>query len=273
MSPRARIVAAAISAVILGGSVLVGTASAADTPDADAAAAESSAAEASAGAATVAVVAATSGDQLRFAFDQGDSLAAGTRVTDVSGVGNHGTVRSKYGGTITPQSGFAKFPNPCTRESCPNAMIEVADNPSLDPGTANFEWGARIRMKSSETADGENVLQKGRWGDAGGQWKLQVDKIGGKPSCVVSGFRNGSESRVMVKASVGVADDTWHEVICRRTAGGVEILVDGVVRGSAGMPVVTLSSSAAVTIGAKEVVARDNDQFLGRLDDIFMRLI
>ena len=214
------------------------------------------------------------GDQLRITFDQGDPLTPNTRVTDVSGLGNHGVVRTKYGGTILPLNGSAAdFPNPCSYEPCPNAMIEIADSGSLDPGTASFEWGADIKMKSTETADGENVLQKGRWGEPGGQWKLQVDKAGGKPSCVVSGFRNGVESRVVLKSPVGVADNVWHEVICRRTGGGIEIQIDGVVRATAAMPLVTLASSATVTIGAKEVLAKDNDQFLGRLDNVFMRLI
>lgn len=213
-------------------------------------------------------------DQLLVDFDQTDSLKAGTSVSDVSGNRNDGVVRSKYGGTILPlNAGAADFPNPCTTEPCPNAMIEIPDAPSLDPGTASFEWGASIRMKADETADGENVLQKGRWGDAGGQWKLQVDKTGGKPSCVVSGFRNGVESRVVLKASVGIADNVWHQVTCRRTEDGVTILIDGVVRGSLAMPVVSLAGPASITIGAKEVLAKDNDQFQGRLDDVFMRLI
>jgi len=213
-------------------------------------------------------------DQLMINFDQGATLKAGTTVRDLSGNDNDGVVKTKYGGVITPLSGgAADFPNPCTVEPCPNAMIEVLDAPSLDPGTASFEWGAEIKMRADETADGENVLQKGRWGDVGGQWKLQVDKAGGKPSCVVSGFRDGIESRVVLKSSIGIADNVWHEVTCRRTVDGVEIVIDGVSRGAVAMPVVTLSSAASVTIGAKEVLAKDNDQFQGRLDDVFMRVI
>jgi len=212
-------------------------------------------------------------DQLHVNFDQGESLAAGTTVSDVSGHNNDGVVKSMYGGTITPMSGAADFPNPCWSEPCPNVMIEILDNASLDPGTAAFEFGADIKMKSDETADGENVLQKGRWGETGGQWKLQVDKAGGKPSCVISGFRNGVESRVVLKASIGIADNVWHTVVCRRASSTVQILIDGVARGSASMPSVNLASSAAVTIGAKEVAAKDNDQFQARLDDVFMRLI
>lgn len=212
-------------------------------------------------------------DQLVMNFDQGQPLAAGTTVSDVSGNGNNGIVKTKYGGTINPVSGAADFPGPCSVESCPNAMIEIVDAPSLDPGTADFEWGADVRIKASETADGENVLQKGRWGDAGGQWKLQVDKAGGKPSCVVSGFRNGVESRVILKSLVGVADNVWHQVTCRRTGVGIELVIDGAVRASAPMPVVTLSSGATIRIGAKEVAAQDNDQFQGKLDNIFVRLL
>jgi hypothetical protein len=216
---------------------------------------------------------AADGDRLRIDFEQGDPLTAGTRVTDVSGYGNHGVVESAYGGQIADRPGFAKFLTNCDGDGCPNAMIEIDDAASLDPGFAPFEWGAAIKLRSDETADGENIVQKGRWGDNGGQWKLQVDKEAGKPSCVVSGVRNGASDRVVVKASVGIADGTWHSVVCRRTNAGVAILVDGAERGSAAMEPVELDSPASVTIGAKDIKSQDNDQFQGRLDDVFMRLI
>ena len=78
---------------------------------------------------------------------------------------------------------------------------------------------------------------------------------------------------MVVKADVGVADSTWHTVVCRRTDAGVEIFVDGVLRGGEAMAPVELNSPATVTVGAKDVKSDDNDQFQGRLDDVFMRLI
>lgn len=227
-------------------------------------------------------VAGAATDRLRIDF--GDDLAAtqlgnSSPVADSSGQGNNGIVRSAHKGQVTRVADatgtVADFPGPCSKEPCPNALIEIADGPSLDPGTAPFEWGARILLKKSETADGENVLQKGTWGQPGGQWKLQIDKKAGVPSCVVSGAVPGknAERRVVLKASVGVADGTWHSLVCRRTGSGLEILIDGVVRGSKAMPAVVLDSAAPVTIGAKSVKPNDNDQFQGMLDDVFMTVL
>lgn len=206
----------------------------------------------------------------------GTQAGAGTVVHDQSGNGNDGVVRAAYGGWVKSVADgggvVADFPGKCSSEPCPNALIEVADNPSLDPGTAPFRWGARIKLQPNETDDGENIVQKGTWGQAGGQWKLQVDKSRGLPSCVVSGRvpGQGSDRRVVLIASIGIADGSWHRVVCSRSASAVEIVIDGVARGSVAMPAVTLASSAPVTIGAKSVKPQDNDQFHGLLDDIFM---
>lgn len=207
-----------------------------------------------------------------------DSLVDGSSVHDSSAMDNDGRVRTEYGGRITAVTGWngtrsARFPAKCWAEPCGNALISVADDPSLDPGYASFEWGVRLRLSAAQTADGENLIQKGLWGNTGGQWKLQVDKDPGRPSCLVSGYRNGTSYRVIVRSSVGVADDAWHAVTCRRTSSAVEIYVDGVRRGIASMPAVNLSNGAAVTIGAKSVTTRDNDQYHGTLDDVFMRVL
>ena len=222
-------------------------------------------------------------DRLRVTFDSdapvGGILTAGAAVADVSGQGNHGVVVTGYGATVPMVADTvgvaADFPGKCKLEPCPNALIDVRDNASLDPLLADFEWGARIKLKSTETAKGENILQKGRYGEVGGQWKLQVDHSAGIPSCVVSGKVPGSttERQVVLLASVGIANGAWHQVTCRRTTLGLKIIVDGVVRGSAAMPVVMLDSAADVTIGAKDVQGIDNDQFLGVLDDVFMTVL
>jgi hypothetical protein len=145
-------------------------------------------------------------DRLRLDFD---GSAVGS---DSSGFANTGVVKAAHGGTVklvAAGSGrAAKYPAPCAKEPCPNVMIQVADDSSLDPGTAAFQWGARILLKANQTADGENVLQKGTWGQPGGQWKLQVDKQAGKPSCVVSGTVPGTstERRLVLQSSTTVAD-------------------------------------------------------------------
>ncbi|MBI5090289.1 MAG: LamG domain-containing protein [Actinobacteria bacterium] len=206
-------------------------------------------------------------------FGQAGTLTAGSTVADASGYGNVGTVKTKSGGAIDTADTTARFPGRCTQEPCPNAIIEVPSSGSLNPGTAAFEWGASILLAPDDTSDGENVIQKGLYGGAGGQWKLQVDKSAGKPSCVVSGKHNGTSRQVVLTSPVSVADGAWHQVTCRRTATAVALIIDGTTRATASMPAVNLTSTAVVTIGGKNASTADNDQFQGRLDDVFMRLV
>jgi len=216
--------------------------------------------------------------RLQLDFDNGESAATGSTVRDDSGYGNNGVVQAEYGGALKIVEGVSgtrgvRFPAPCKTEPCPNAMIKISDSSALDPGTASFEWGASIKLSLSETSDGANVLQKGLYNQNGGQWKLQVDGDPGHPSCILSGtLSDGTFKRTKVRSTVTVADGSWHQVTCRRTSGSVSILVDGVTRGSASAAPVKVSSSAPVTIGAKAVKPKNNDQFFGVLDNVFMRL-
>ena len=57
-----------------------------------------------------------------------------------------------------------------------------------------------------------------------------------------------------------------------RMGGTLTIVVDRVVRGSLTAALVTVSSAAPVTLGAKAVKAQDGDQFSGTLDEVFKRL-
>ncbi len=226
-------------------------------------------------AATPAEAASTS--VLALHFDSGESLAGGTPVVDTSGQGNDGTVRTGFGGSIASAIGYAgtrsaRYPAVCEAGTCPKAILQVPDSPSLDLGLAAFSWGTRLRLDARQTSKGENLVQKGLYGDATGQWKLQVDGNPGLPSCVVSGSRaDGTSQRVVVVSSVTVADGTWHQVLCRRTSSGVVILVDGIQRGHHAMRPVDLAGTAPVAIGGKQVENQDNDQFFGLLDDVVVR--
>ena len=92
------------------------------------------------------------------------------------------------------------------------------------PGTATSSTAPRVWLAPDQTTTGSNIVQKGRFGTDGGQWKLQVDSDEGEPSCVV---RVGRGEPVMVRSSVSIADSAWHRVVCRRDADGVSIEVDG----------------------------------------------
>lgn len=179
--------------------------------------------------------------------------ANGGKVERVTGAdGSHGAVA---------------FPAKCTASTgCPRAMVEVLPDPALDPGERPFEFGATVWLAPDQTTTGSNLVQKGRYGTEGGQWKLQVDSESGEPSCVV---RSGSQV-VVVRSSVSVADSRWHRVVCRRDERGVAISVDDVVDREAG-PTRSVTNPWPVRVGSPGVGDQD-DQFHGRIDDVFLRI-
>jgi hypothetical protein len=160
------------------------------------------------------------------------------------------------------------FPPTCgAATGCPRAMVEVMADASLDPGSSDFEYGAAVWLAPDQTTSGSNIVQKGRFGTDGGQWKLQVDNDEGQPSCVVRGDRPGAEPLV-VRSSVTIADSQWHRVVCRRAGDDLTIEVDGAVdreEGETGSVV----SEWPVRVGAPGVGDED-DQFHGRIDDVYL---
>ena len=121
-------------------------------------------------------------------------------------------------------------------------------------------------LSADQTTVGSNIVQKGRFGTTGGQWKLQVDGVDGNPSCVV---RSGTDV-LTVRSSVTIADSEWHLVVCRRDSLGLSIEVDGSVDrvpGASG----SVSNSQPINVGSPGVGDRD-DQFHGRIDDVFLEI-
>lgn len=206
---------------------------------------------------------------LWLSFDEGgrtsfaDSLGRGYRGVVV--LGNAGSVESVPG---APGRGLAlAFPPPCEEEhGCPRAFVEIASDSSLDPGSSPFAYGASVWLAPDRTTEGSNVVQQGRFGTTGGQWKLQVDNRVGEPSCVI---RSGDEVST-VRSSVTVADGQWHRVTCRRDAGGMSVDVDGTVDradGGAG----PVGSTGPIRVGSPGGGDLD-DQFHGLIDDVFLEV-
>ena len=201
-----------------------------------------------------------------------DDAASGT-YPDALGRGHTGVLVVSNAGTVEPVAGPAgrgqavAFPVRCSADTgCPRALVEVAYDPSLDPGDGPFAFGASVRLAPDQTTTGSNIVQQGRFGTTGGQWKLQVDSEAGEPSCVV----RSSTGAAVVRSSVSIADDEWHRVECRRDADGVTIEVDGTVdRTSARTGEV--GSSWPIRIGSPGVGDHD-DQFHGAIDDVFLEI-
>lgn len=204
--------------------------------------------------------------QVRYSFDAG--LENGS-VVDDSGGGRTLRPLAGSGGSVAvvagPWGNAIAFPSRCGAARCPRAILEGAHDVALNPATRDLTFGARVLLPADQTSAGSNIIQKGN-ADRRSQWKLQVDGAAGRPGCVVAG--RGSSRIYSVQADVTVADGAWHGVTCQRTGGTLTIVVDGVPRGTAALPVsLTIDNTAPVRIGGKSVESR-NDQFHGVLDEL-----
>jgi hypothetical protein len=202
-------------------------------------------------------------------FDFKETLKAGTRVRDASRHKNGGIVVVQAGGKLLVAKGVrhhgANYPNKCA--GCGRALIEIRDHKGLDPGLRSFNFGASLRLTKLQGASGSNVVQKGYFKQLGGQFKLQLDP-GGIPSCVFY----GSETRIKVTSSIGIANNNWHRVNCTRGKSGVTIRVDGKLRGAEAGVVGSIANAAPIRVGAKKIAA-PNKQFRGVLDNVFLRFL
>jgi hypothetical protein len=217
------------------------------------------------------VAIATAPVSLRYTFDGGVNKP----IASLNGA-NELRVLGQNGGTLSlvPQGlGLAvEYPQRCTRfreRDCPRAILEGDRDDNLNPGTRPLAYGASILMTHSDLSDGANVLQKGYSVGGISQFKLQVDHELGHPSCVIAGQYH---SIFRAEPMVDVADGTWHDLACTRTANLLTISVDGVDRASAPIPPsLSIANSEPLRVGGKGA-NRGNDQFAGQIDNVFLTI-
>lgn len=192
-------------------------------------------------------------------------------IVDESGNGHVLRRATSSGGTtriVTHDTGRAvAFPDRCNDKRCPRAVLQVPDAADLNPGTAPFVFGATILLGRRQTTDGQNVVQKG-YSATGSQYKLQIDGAAGRPSCVLVDRRDPTIR--LAKSNRTVADGAWHRIACHRSRTQLSIVVDGVLRGAAPVPAtLSVTNDRPLSIGGKGAF-RDNDQFQGALDDVWV---
>ncbi|MCZ3386156.1 MAG: phytase, partial [Actinomycetia bacterium] len=149
------------------------------------------------------------------------------------------------------------------------SVVQTPDRPSLNPGTADFSFGARIALTRGVGA--WNVMQKGNWGDR--QWKLSVHPVGGAAqfSCRVSG--STGIQHVFTNGAVVAANGDWHQVVCARVGNQVQIRLDGDIIATGTGPTGSVSSAKPYLVGSKGAgTLADPDQYLGLLDDAFVQV-
>ncbi|MEU4694835.1 LamG domain-containing protein [Actinoplanes sp. NPDC023714] len=202
-----------------------------------------------------------------------DTTIADGTFDDGSGHGHLLRVVSRNGGALklVPHgAGQAmNFPAKCGGDTCPRLILQAGDTGDLNPGTRPLRYGAGVLLSPAETGRGENILQKG-YSTGGGQYKLQVDGLSGKPSCGI-GDKVGTVVHV-ARSRTSVADGNWHTLECRRTGPTLAILVDDRLEASVAVPAdLAVETDHPFTVGGKGV-GPNNDQFHGTLDDLWVQI-
>jgi hypothetical protein len=202
-----------------------------------------------------------------------DSTVTDGKYDDGSGHGHVLKALAVNGGAVKTVAhgngqGLA-FPAKCAGAACARVVLQAADVPDLNPGSRNLRYGANVLLSPAETSSGENIMQKG-YSTAGGQYKLQVDGISGKPTCVLS---DQTDPAIHVaKSQTSVADGDWHTLECRRTGTELTILVDDQPGGSATVPAtLEVVTPQPLSLGGKGTGV-NNDQFHGSLDDVWISI-
>ena len=194
-------------------------------------------------------------------------------VLDESGHGHTLSIVSGHGGAVRPVvhgPGTAlAFPARCATGDCPHVALQAPSSADLNPGTRDIAYGADVLLPAAQTSKGQNVVQKG-YSTTSSQWKLQIDGLAGRPSCVLVDVRRPAIR--IAAGTVSVADGRWHALACRRAGTTLTVFVDGAPRGSTAVPArLAVTNERPLSIGGKGAFA-DNDQFNGALDNVWVEI-
>jgi hypothetical protein len=198
-------------------------------------------------------------------YEMNETVGA-TSMTDSSGFGMNGVITPSAevttGFTFDGAVGYhwvRRAPN--ETPAVPARIIQVADNPNLEPGSSTETFTIELRFRTKEKFG--NIVQKGQATSKGGQWKIQNPM--GLPSCLFK----GSIGRVATQVKVPLNDNQWHILTCVKTSTRVTALVDGVEvnhkNGSTG----TIDNTIPMTVGGKincDQVKVTCDYFSGDID-------
>jgi Concanavalin A-like lectin/glucanases superfamily len=141
----------------------------------------------------------------------------------------------------------------------PERIIQVGDNPLLDPRGDTFTVEIRYRTKENFG----NIIQKGQSASRGGQWKIQNPM--GLPSCL---FKSPT-GQAGVRSTINLSDNEWHTLTCVRTPTRVTMYIDGVYHKRRIANTGTIDNTVPMTIGGKincDQVVTTCDYFSGMID-------
>lgn len=149
--------------------------------------------------------------------------------------------------------------NPTAPPASPERVIQIPDNPALDPRGDTFTIEIRYRTRNKFG----NITQKGQATTPGGQFKIQ--NPGGMPECLFK----GSLGQGGVRTPTPINDNRWHVLRCVKTATYVDMYVDGVRVGRKNGAVGYIDNNWEWVIGGKsrcDQIRVTCDYFSGEID-------
>jgi hypothetical protein len=176
------------------------------------------------------------------------------------------------GGHLTPvkhrRGHAAQFPARCLQQGCARAIISTPSRRSLNAGGHQFSFGAQVRVAEDRApATTSTIIQKGSSSSSNGRWRLRLNRMQGKPYCLVK----GTKGFLRMHSPTGIVDGTWHQLTCVRKGRSVTLFVDGEVVAARTGPIGRVSNGAPIRVGGINTVTKTN-QFFGRLDNVKLRI-
>jgi len=146
-----------------------------------------------------------------------------------------------------------------------DSVVRVPSTEDLNPGSADFSFGASVNFASVPPESTWDVVRKGVSGTKGGYYKLELfdggTENGARARCYFRGPTGKSKSVVGGKK---LGDGRWHTIACSRRGGKVTITVDGRTSSNS-FSLGKLANAAEITIGAKPT---GGDAYLGLIDEV-----
>jgi len=181
-------------------------------------------------------------------------------MVDSSGSGNDGTTFAVSPTDGVTGSGY-HFDGSLT------SHVEVADNGTLNPDTAEFRVDLHVRFPAapSSTVGDYDLIRKGLKTTTGGDWKIEIltgSTGAANPRCWWSDGTNAQS----IRGTQDLADGAWHSITCVKTSSANQLIVDGTtISATPRNPIGAITNSAPVVVGQKW---GGGDQYTGDMDDI-----
>jgi hypothetical protein len=142
-----------------------------------------------------------------------------------------------------------------------SSIVRIPHSADLNPGDADFSYGAWVRFTALPPPTTFDVIRKGTSDSNGGYFKLELFQSNN--SARARCYAKGSSGNAGIQGGTNLNDGQWHQLTCTRTGSRWQITVDGTTSSETDA-FGRIANTADVTIGAKPT---NEDWYNGLIDD------